>query len=191
MDIFHWIAIVIIFLLLARIGKLDGAGKTLIKGLDAKNARIEKMKTEIDYADREVIKLKAEYDIIRELLERPDPDEAPAPLDFTSEVEDEEGYKVPAHLRGEIDYAELKKDLDLLRQPTIGGYSHGLLNTCYGDGYFSKSLVDKYNRPILELERLLRDHEKEVQPKSHERIIRFRGGENGESQETDDTEEGD
>jgi hypothetical protein len=62
-----------------------------------------------------------------------------------------EPYKVPSHLRGDIDLNELKKDLDKLNEPLIDG----MMNMCYGDGYFQKSLERKYNKTILELEKIL------------------------------------
>jgi len=64
-------------------------------------------------------------------------------------------YKVPSHLRGEIDLNELKADLDKLNKPLIGG----LFNLCYGDGYFQKSLEEKYGKNIIELEKILKDGE--------------------------------
>lgn len=62
-------------------------------------------------------------------------------------------YKVPAHLRGEIDLKELKKDLDKLNEPLLGG----VMNMCYGDGYFSKSLQKKYGKSIIELQKMITD----------------------------------
>ena len=63
-------------------------------------------------------------------------------------------YKVPAHLRGQIDLKELKKDLDKLNKPLIGG----IMNMCYGDGYFSNSLKEKYGKSIAELEKILENN---------------------------------
>jgi hypothetical protein len=64
-----------------------------------------------------------------------------------------EPYKVPAHLRGEIDLKELKKDLDKLNEPLVDG----MMNMCYGDGYFQNSLEEKYGKSIIELEKMVKN----------------------------------
>jgi hypothetical protein len=46
-----------------------------------------------------------------------------------------------------MDFKKLKEDLDKLNKPMINGH----YNLCYADGYFAKSLVSKYGKPIVEL----------------------------------------
>lgn len=51
----------------------------------------------------------------------------------------------------------LKEDLDRLNKPLIDGN----YNLCYGDGYYAKSLVDKYGKSIIELTKIVNNIEKE------------------------------
>jgi hypothetical protein len=58
-------------------------------------------------------------------------------------------YQFPKIQTGQWTLKELEKDFRLLRKPTD---KNGGLNMCYGDGYFAKSMVEKYGMSIPELE---------------------------------------
>jgi len=64
------------------------------------------------------------------------------------------------HQKPVVDLMTLEKDFRLLRCPVN---KNGGINPCYNDGYFAKSMVEKYGKSIPELEMIAKANNIQIQ----------------------------